>query len=195
METTHPEHRPQKPQMSPGRLGNQRGIALILALLMSFAIMAMVTGVLYVVSQSTQLSTAGKGYATAEEAADGAINVMKDAVNLTLWGEPVADVLPDVNCVDSAGNDLGYKLDTAILNQNSECTTTMNLGSTVLGGNFSAMVTIERLFSKALPGGRLEFARSAGGLSSTAIFFRISATVTGPNRTRAENSALYRFAG
>lgn len=165
-------------------VANEKGIALVIALLMSVAIMALAAGVLYFITQATGMSGAGKRYATASEAADGAVNVIKDTINLTMWGEPpAAGLFPGVNC-----------LSTAILTEGSLCTTTITLPGTV-GGSYTATITLLRLYSVALPGGRLEFARSAGGLSSTAIFYRINSTVTGPNNTRAENSALYRFAG
>jgi hypothetical protein len=166
---------------------NEKGVALVFALLMSLAIMAMVTGVLYFVNQSTAMSGAGKRYATAAEAADGAINVMKDTINLTMWGEAPANVFPAGNCIASA-----------ILNQAtppSVCTTTLILPSG-MGANYTAQITISRLYNVALPGSRLEFARAAGGAGSEAIFFRITSRVQNPGtNTTAESSALYRFAG
>lgn len=165
------------------RLCNDKGIALITSLLMSMVIMVMVTGVLYFITQSTKMSGAGKRYATADEAAVGAVNVMKDTINLTLWGDTVAPLFPSGNCISAA-----------ILTQNNPCQTTLNLPA-ALGGNFTATVTLNRLFTRALPGGRLEFSRSASGAPSTAIFFRITTKVTGPNSATAENSMLYRFAG
>jgi hypothetical protein len=164
---------------------NQKGMALIFALMISAAIMAMVVGVLYFINQSTTMSGAGKRYATAEEAADGAINVVKDTINLTFWGEPPAAGL------FASGNNLA----TAILTEGVDGTATFLLPS-ALGGNYQATVTVKRLYSTSLPGGRLEFSRSAGGLSSQAIFYRITSRVTDPsNNTTAENAALYRFAG
>lgn len=165
---------------------NEKGIALIFALLMSMAIMAMVTGVLYFIDQSTVMSGAGKRYATASEAADGAVNVIKDTINQTFWGEPpAAGLFPTGNCLASA-----------ILGEISSCSNvTFNLPS-AMGGTYTATVTVERLYSASLPGGRLEFSRSAGGLASSAIFFRITTKVTDTNtNTTAENAALYRFAG
>ncbi len=161
------------------RFCNNKGIALITALLMSLVIMVMVTGVLYFITQSTKMSGAGKRYATADEAASGAVNVMKDTINLTLWGDTVAPLFPDDSCIAAA-----------ILTQGSLCETSLNLG-----GNFTAAVSLKRLFTRALPGGRLEFSRSASGAPSTALFFRITTKVTGPDNATAENSILYRFSG
>lgn len=163
----------------------QRGVALVVALLFSLAIMALVTGTLYFVTQSTTLSGAGKVYATAEEAADGAVNVLKDSINLAIWGGDLATVFSEDD-IDS--------LTAAIMNDGGSATATLNLPSG-LSGNFQATVTVQRLYSVGLPGGRLEFARAAGGVAGTAIFFRITAVVTGPGNAYAENSALYRFAG
>lgn len=163
---------------------NQQGVALLTALLMSLVIMAMVTGTLYFVTQSTKMSGAGKRYATAEEAAEGTIDIMKDAINFTIWGgDPT-----DITAISSAC------LAEAVLLKKPPCGVTITLPSADIG-NFTAAVTLERLFSRALPGGRLEFSRSAGGAPSTAIFFKITTTVKGPRNTKAENSALYRWAG
>lgn len=170
---------------------NNKGVALIVALLISVAIMALVAGVLYFLNQSTGMSGAGKRYATASEAADGAVNVMKDSINLVMWGESISALpISTGNCSE------GYAISNAVLNNNATCSTTINLPS-ALGGNYTATVTITRLYSITLPGGRLEFARSASGVSSTAIFYRITATVTGTGAdgSVAENSALYRFTG
>jgi hypothetical protein len=169
---------------------NNRGVALVMALIISVAIMAMVTGMLYVVNQNTKISGSGKRYTTAEEAADGAINVVKDTVNLALWGD-----LDAVNSLFSGAcdNDSGSSMSSAILSENVPCTKTLTLDS--LGGHFEATITAERLYSISMPGSRIEFAKSAGGVPGTAIFFRITSVVTGPKNTRAETSALYRFAG
>lgn len=170
-------------------LRTQKGVALIVALLMSVAIMALAAGVLYFLTQSTTMSGAGKRYATAAEAADGAVNVVKDSINLIMWGEAITALpIATGNCSE------GYALSNAVLNNNTTCSTAINLPS-ALGGSYTANVTVTRLYSVTLPGGRLEFARSAGGVSSNAIFYRITATVTGPDNSVAENSALYRFTG
>ncbi len=166
-------------------LNNQRGIALVIALLMSAAIMVLVMGTLHVVSQSTSISGAGKRYETAGEAADGAIDVLKDTINLTLWGDSFAGVFPPSDKTI---------LTNAILNDGGTCTTSITLPDAIKG-SFEAAVTITRLYTVSLPGSRLEFSRASGGAPSTAIFYRLTAVVTGPNNTKAENSALYRFAG
>lgn len=165
-------------------LKDESGFALITALLMSVIIMLMAAVVLYVISQSTTMSGAGKRYATASEAADGSIEVLKDAINVIQHGDTLAALFPTGNCIT-----------TAIQNQGPQgaCnTTTITLPGTI--GSYTATVAVTNLYTLSLPGGRLEFARSAGGPPSTAIFYRISTKVVGPNNEVAENAALYRFA-
>ena len=171
--------------LSTGKLFNQKGVALVTALIMSFAIMVMATGILFFINVSTNMSGAGKRYATAAEASDGAVDLIKDTINMTLWGEPPASgKFPDIPCLTNA-----------ITTEGSSCTTTITLPSALSGGGYTANITIKRLYSVTMPGGRIEFARSAGGASSTAIFFRVTTLVTGPDSASAENSVLYRFAG
>jgi hypothetical protein len=166
-------------------LSTNKGIALVIALMISLAVMILIISTLYFVTQSASMSGAGKRYATASEAADGAVEVMKDAVNLVLVGEPV-DSLPiedsDPPCLLNA-----------VFSDNLSCTTTLTLPGTV--DDFNASIVITRLYSSPIPGGRIEFARSGGGAPTTAIYYRINTVVTGKGGTRAETSALYRYAG
>ena len=173
-------------------LANQRGIALVMALLISVAIMAMITGTLLMINRSTQVSGAGKVYNSAEEAADGAVNILKDSINLAMWGEPIASVFNDAGV---CSNDTTTTLSSAALVNGSVCVTSINLASTALATGYTATVILERLYSVIPPGSRLEFSRATGGASSAMIFFRITTRVVGPNNTTAENSVLYRFAG
>jgi hypothetical protein len=166
-------------------LPNEQGIALVIALMISLAVMVLIISTLYFVTQSTSMSGAGKRYATASEAADGAVEVMKDAVNLILVGEPV-DSLP------IADNDPPCLLN-AVFSDDQSCTTTLTLPGTV--GDFNASIVIMRLYSSPIPGGRIEFARAGGGAPTTAIYYRINTIVTGKGGTRAETSALYRYSG
>lgn len=177
------EGRTKKSALTRQRLGNERGIALVVALIMSASIMALTLGVLYFVNQSTEMSGAGKTYKTAQEAADGSINALKDAIDMTIWGNPIAPAFTSPNC-----------LTTAILTDGgSACSASITLPGAF--GNYSATVTLQRLYTTTLPGSRLEFSRSAGGTSGTTIYYKITSKVEGPRNTRAENSALYRFAG
>ncbi|MBI3606801.1 MAG: hypothetical protein HY207_02415 [Nitrospirae bacterium] len=167
---------------------SERGIALVLALLMSLMIMALAASVLYVVSQSTRLSGATKRYATATEAADGAVQVAKDAINQINWGQNVtATAFAADGCQGQT-----YELTAAIITDAAPCIKTLTLPTATIGA-FAATVTVERLYASDIPGGRLEFARAAGGAPTKAIFYRITTIVTGPDNASAENAILYRF--
>jgi hypothetical protein len=132
------------------------------------------------------MSGAGKRYATASEAADGSIEAMKAAIQLIARGEAVTS-LP---IVDSNPACLA---DSILFRENEPCTTTLTLPGNELFSSFTAKITVTRLYSSALPGNRLEFPKSGGGPSSTAIYYRINAVVTGPAGARAEVTALYRY--
>jgi len=164
---------------------DSRGMALVTTILLSLAGLAVATALIYFITQSVAMSGAGKRYATASEAADGAVEVMKDSINLVLMGEPVTTLPlsdPD-NC-----------LATGITQTEQSCTASLTLPGANLFAGWRANVTVTRLYSSAIPGSRIEFAR-AGGAPATAAYFRINTVVTGPGNARAETSALYRFAG
>lgn len=166
-------------------IGNERGIALIMALIITLVVFLLIMSTIYVTTTSTKISGAGKRYASASEAADGAVEVMKDAINLTAYGEPISS-LPLTDTSD---------LENALSNVNHATQVTLNLSGTSLFQTYTAHIIVERLYSQAIPGGRLEFARSAGGSGGTAVYYRINAVVIGPNNSRAETTALYRFVG
>ena len=168
-------------------LSGQQGIALVTALIVTLVVFLLIVSTLYVITSSTTVSGAGERYASASEAADGAVEVMQESINLVMYGEPSSS-LPVQE--QHAGD-----LISAMTTTNNPKTVTLNLAGTGLATSYTAEITVERLYSKALPGGRLEFARSAGGSGGTAVYFRISTVVTGPNNTKAETTALYRFVG
>lgn len=164
-------------------LKSENGIALLTSLLLSLGVMIMILGILYFITQSTTMSGAGKRYATASEAADGAVEAAKDDINQAMWGNATASMFQGSSCFA-----------TAMVTNNSPCTSSITLPGTG-SANFNASVTVVRLYNVAIPGGRLEFARSNGGAPSMAIYFRITTTVTGSNNSKAQNSVLYRFTG
>lgn len=174
-------------QTPRGPLGNERGIALVMALIITLVVFMLIMSTMYVVNTATKLSGAGKRFATAAEAADGAVEVMKDSINLILYGESTT-TLP----LDSATTAC---LQTAVTTNSSCSGVKLNLTGTGLLQTYTATMTVQRLYSMTIPGGRMEFARSAGGSGGTAVFFRISTSVVGPNNTTAETTALYRFVG
>lgn len=165
----------------------EHGVALVTALIITAVVFMLIMSALYMISSSTVVSGAGKRYATAAEAADGAVEVMKEAINLFMYGEPVS-ALPLQE--DTTGD-----LTTAILQSGAANarTVTLNLPSTTWLQRYTARITVENLYTKSLPGGRIEFGRSAGGAGSTAVYFRIATVVEGPDNTKAETTALYRF--
>jgi hypothetical protein len=165
-------------------IGNERGVALIMSLIITLVVFLLIMSTVYVTTTATKISGAGKRYSTASEAADGAVEVMKDAINLITYGEPI-DLLPFTN---TGG------LVTALSSENAPTEVTLTLPGTSFS-SYTARIIVERLFTQDIPGGRLEFARSAGGSGGTAVFYRINAVITGPNNTRAETTALYRFVG
>jgi hypothetical protein len=167
-------------------LSTKRGVALVAALVIALAVSVLIIGTLYVVTQSTVMSGAGKRYTTASEAADGSIEVMKAAIQLIAKGESVSS-LP---IIDSNPPCL---VEAILFEENVPCTTTLTLPGSELFSNYEAQITLMRLYASPLPGSRIEFPKSGVGLPSTAIYYRISAIVSGPGSTRAETSALYRY--
>lgn len=169
------------------KLRTHRGIALVMALIITLVVFLMIGSTMYVIQNSTKISGAGKRYTSASEAADGAVEVMKNSINLIMYGEPI-NSLPLTN---ASG------LLTAITLEGAANATTVNLNLAGTGmTNYTASITLERLKTKTIPGGRLEFARSAGGSGGTAIYFRISTVVEElGSHTKAENTVIYRFVG
>ena len=170
---------------------SSRGIALILSLIITLIVFLMVGSLLYVLLRSTGMSGAGKRYASASDAADGSVNVLKDTINLAMWGESIGPIFQGGGACTGTGE--SGNITNSIMTNNSPCTVQIILPSAV-SGNYTAKVTLVRLYSMMIPGGRIEFARS-GGVGSTAIFFRITTKVVGPNNATAENAVLYRFVG
>jgi len=167
-------------------LSTDRGVALVAALMITLAVTILIVGTLYVVTQSTVMSGAGKRYATASEAADGSIEVMKAAIQLMAKGEPVAS-LPIIDA------DPACLADAILFNDNVPCYTTLTLPASGGFTHYSATITVTRLYSSPLPGSSIEFPNPGGGMPSAAIYYRINAVVTGAGGTRAETSALYRY--
>ena len=164
---------------------NESGVALITAIIICLAVMMLIISTAYFITQTTLMSGAGKRYASSSEAADGAVEVMKDAVRLIFMGEnfamlPIQDN-PSPCLVD------------ALFTENTPCTASLALPGTGLFSHYKAEVTITRLYTVPIPGTRMEFARSANVIPLTAIYFRINAIVSGNSATRAETTTLYRF--
>lgn len=170
-----------------GAIRNQKGVALVISLIITLVVFLLIMSTLYVVTVSTTMSGVGKRYASASEAADGSVNVVKDAINLAMLTDP------DTSMFNAGGScsEGSYTILEAIMTQGLPCTTSLALQ------NYDATVTVKRLYTIGIPGGRLEFARSASQAPATAVFFRITTVVKGKNSNdaTAENSVLYRFTG
>lgn len=163
----------------------EKGIALVMALIISLAIMVLVVGVLYFIIQSTSISGAGKRYSTAEEAADGAIEIIKEGIVNVQRTEPAPSMI----------SDLSVCFTNAVVVSGLSCTTNITLPGTGTLGNYTATATLQNLFRKQIGGERTEFGGS-GGLRGTAVFYRITVGVTDTTGTvRTENSVLYRYTG
>lgn len=170
---------------------DENGFALVTALLMSAVIMIMAAAVLYFLAQSTTMSGAGKRYATAEAAADGVIQNLKDAITQINRGDDMSSLIPTSNCTDQNNNPQSYNLTQAVQVQNQLC----KLATTVPGtiGTYSVEFTVEFLYSLKLAGSSMKFAHTAGAPPSNSLYYRITSKVVGPNNETAENAALYRY--
>ena len=167
------------PKIMPG---TNEGIALVIALIISLVVMFLIISTVYFVTLSTSMSGAGKRYATVSEAADGAVEVMRDAINLMMAGEPVtslpiADGEPPC-LVDS------------IIEGTAKCTAALILPSADFFSSYEAKMTVTRLYSTDAPGTSIDFLDKKG----TAVYYRINTVVAGPAGTRAETAVLYRYA-
>jgi len=158
-----------------------RGIALVAALLVSLGIMCIVMGALYLLTISTGISGAGKRYATASEAADGAVEVMKDVISLVSAGENISSI-PVVE-------DKSPCLVEAIIEGGQSCSVNLTLPATGILSSYKARITVARLYSLDLPGTSIDFLRSKG----SAVYYRIETIVSGPANSTAETSVLYRY--
>jgi Tfp pilus assembly protein PilX len=166
-------------------LSTESGVALIMALTITLVVFMLIMSTAYVTTTATKISGAGKRYASASEAADGAVEVMREAINLTLYGEPISDF----PFTGASG------LEQALSQNNAPTKVTLNLSGTSLFQNYSAEIIVERLAQQQTPGSGSEFALSAGGSGGTAVYYRINAVVIGPHNSRAETTAVYRFVG
>jgi len=163
-------------------LGRKEGIALVLALIISLVVMFLIISTVYFVTLSTSMSGAGKRYSTVAEAADGAVEVMKNAVNLMMAGEPVSS-LPIADGSPPC-------LIESIIEGTKSCTAELILPGADFFTAYKAGITVTRLYSMDAPGTSIDFLNKKG----SAVYYRINTVVTGPAGTRAETSVLYRYA-
>ena len=174
----------KKSEVYTFRMKHQKGIALVMALIITLVVFLLVMSTLYMVNTSTIISGAGKRYASAAEAADGAVDVMKESIMLIRRGDPISNM----PFSDTSG------LALAVFQSYTPTTVTLDLSGTGLLTTYQAKITIQKIGEKALIGTRIEFGRAGtgGGGGGSAVYYKINVVVTGPNNTKAETDALYR---
>jgi Tfp pilus assembly protein PilX len=169
----------------PSNMSNESGFALIMALVISLAVFILIVGMLYFTTRSTTMTGAGKRYATACEAADGVVEIVKDAV---MHSDSLPAGFPTA-CTES------YDFTWAVGQVSQICTLNFtSLQGTVLGTTYNATAKINMTGSGVSPGYRIEFPPRAyaGGGNGISSVYRIYIKVAGPNNTSCENSVLFR---
>ncbi len=159
---------------------SKNGVALVTALVISLVVMVLISGTIYFLVISTGISGAGKRYSTAEEAADGAVQVMEDVINLLMIGDKIEN-LPI--------SDNSSCLVKSIVAGDIECTVSLILPDTEIFKYYHADIAVKRLYSVQSPGSDLDFTKSKG----SSVFYRINTVATGPDGTKAETTVLYRY--
>jgi Tfp pilus assembly protein PilX len=183
MDKTTQEEKSAYASVARRGLASNRGIALFMALIITLIVFLLVGSTLYFVTQGTRISGPRKAYKTASEAADGATQVTIDAIEKTIENLP----LPGPNVFTAQ---FATDLAATVLTNNNTCTTTMILPGTM--GEYTANVTVSRLYVKSIVGSRGPEFPVRFGSSGTAIFFRIVTIVTAVNGVSCEEVALYR---
>lgn len=188
---------------TPGALpGGNRGIALVLALIVTLVVFLLVASTLYVVTRSTVMSGARNVYVTACEASDGAVEVTRDLIDKTIMSQPVPPVFNAnpafLTCLGGVGGIGGIVTgqafsDTFAAGTVPECTTQITLPAATMG-SFTATVTVTTLFRAGAVGTSQRYPPMVGS-GGTSTFFRIDSVTAGPNGTSCENTALYRYSG
>lgn len=180
---TYLKRRPQNSPLPSIRMfASDRGVALITALIITLVVFLMVASTLYLVTQGTKISGPRKVYKTACEASDGAVEITKDAIektiaNLQIPGGTNLYSTAFANCLTNAVNVDGVS-----------CTEN---NFQLPMSTYTAIVTVKRLYKKALPGGSIQFPPKAMG-NSIGIYYRINTVVSGASGVACENSVLYR---
>lgn len=171
------------------QVAGQDGIALVMALIITLVAFLVVASTLYLVSRSVTMSGAGKTYATADEAADGTLDLLKEYINAVNFAE---DDLPNIftspNCQE------GIPISQAIISFDiSPCTLTLDLPA-VVGASYTANVTLQRMGLGSREGNPIFPEKKVGRGGGVPILYRILVHVE--NRATgasAENVAVYRF--
>jgi hypothetical protein len=177
---------PKKGQRLREKLRPERCVALVIALIVVAVVMMLIMSTLYVITSSTTISGAGKRYATASEAADGAVELAKDSIGLILRKGSLPSIIPGT-CVGKS-----YDLDYAVNNVGNPCTFSLTLPGT-LGTQYDATITVEFPTAGVSYGSRIEFPpRYVAGKTGQSFYYRINTIVKNKqDNTVAENSVLY----
>lgn len=165
-------------------LTTERGIALVLALIITTVVFLLSASTLYVITQGTGIS--GPVYKTCWSAADGSVKILVDAIENKFYGQPISAVFTNQNAFNTC-------LDAGVLSGGAACQDTIILPGAM--GSYQANVSVTRLFYKIIPGSAGGIEKTKGPKESTVgsgIFFRVVTTVRGPNNTSCENAVVYR---
>jgi hypothetical protein len=111
------------------KAGNERGIALVLVLVVSLIVLAIMSGLIYIVISGTQISGMQKRYKTAQEAASGGADVMFALIESR--GNPSwPGLLLNINAEDipvGSSNCLIEKLNKSTANWNAACDSALSI--------------------------------------------------------------------
>ncbi len=156
----------------------EKGIALVTALIITLVVFLLVGSVWYATMKSTRMSS--HIYADACEAADGAIQMSKDAINQAMVGDPAPSVFSGTfsNCLRNN-----------VTTVNATCTSQLTLPGTM--GDFTASVNLTPIFQGNIRLATTRFPPSSTGNTSS-VFYRIVTVVTGPGNAQCENAVVYR---
>ncbi len=158
----------------------ERGVALLTALIITLVVFLLVGSVWYATMRATRMSS--PIYADACAAADGAIQLTKDAINQAVVGEPAPSIF--------TGAFAGC-LQNNIFTVNSTCTSQLTLAGASSMSDFTANVTLTPIFQGGVRLATKRFPPVPIG-NTNAVFYRIVTVVTGPGNTRCENAVVYR---
>jgi hypothetical protein len=168
----------------------EKGIALVMALIISLVAFIVVGTTLYLVTQSVTMSGAGKTYATAEECSDGAVMIAKEVIIYVQNRRPPPDVFTSAVC-EGQTTPLQYAIMDPAL---GPCKVTLYLPGAA-GTSYEAQVIFQKLFAGPGPGGRIVFGESGEGAGKAIKQFYRLVTRCENRQTgaSAENSVFYRF--
>lgn len=113
------------------KAGSEKGIALVMVLIISLIILSIMSGLIYILVSGTQVSGMQKRYKTAQEAASGGADVTFALI--AARGNPGwAGLLLSINAENVGGvNCLSEKLNKSTANWNVNCNSSLSINSLV----------------------------------------------------------------